>query len=531
MRSLRLLSVLLLLSCGGDDGPAAIRFPEAGPVGGEAGRGSFTFGVATAAAQIEDDNDASDWYAYTAPTDMGGLGNGVFVGDAVRGFSRQVEDNALVAEMNLDSYRFNPSWARIEPTRDAIDADAVAHYGRVLDDLVARGIKPMMTVHHFSSPVWVDDPRRVGVACPDGPTDTDLCGWTDPEGSAQVIEEIAEFAGLLAREYGDRIDEWCTLNEPVNYLLASYGLNQFPPGRNLILAEGGFGRLVDAMRAYIAAHAAIYDAILANDTVDADGDGEPAIVGMTLSVAAWVPAARNRLSTAPADVEATDAVEYVYHHLFVDSIRNGGFDADLDGTAEEMHPDWSGKLDFLGVQYYFRTGVTGTPGLLPVIEATPCFGEFDFGACLAPVNDDETKRVPAMGYEFWEPGIYEVLKDFSSRWPDLPLSVTESGLATEVGRRRAEHVVRSLEQIWLAREEGVDVRGYYHWSLIDNFEWAEGYEPRFGLYRVNLDTYERTATEGAVTLGEIAGQRRLTSAQRRDLGGVGPMTPEPPHGE
>nr|MCU0677175.1 family 1 glycosylhydrolase [Myxococcota bacterium] len=136
-----LLATSLLLSCGGDDGPAAIRFPEPGPVGGEAGRGSFTFGVATAAAQIEDENDATDWYAYTAPVDQGGLGNGVFVGEAVQGFTRAVEDNALVAEMNLDAYRFNPSWARIEPTRDAIDESAVAHYGAVLDDLVARGIK------------------------------------------------------------------------------------------------------------------------------------------------------------------------------------------------------------------------------------------------------------------------------------------------------------------------------------------------------------------------------------------------------
>lgn len=526
-----LLATSLLLSCGGDDGPAAIRFPEPGPVGGEAGRGSFTFGVATAAAQIEDENEATDWYAYTAPTDQGGLGNGVFVGEAVQGFTRAVEDNALVAEMNLDAYRFNPSWARIEPTRDTIDESAVAHYGAVLDDLVARGIKPMLTVHHFSSPVWVDDPRRAGVECPDGPTDTDLCGWSDPAGSEEVIAEIAEFAGLLAREYGDRVDEWCTLNEPVNYLLASYGLNQFPPGRNLILAEGGFERLVDSFRAYLAAHAAIHDAILANDTVDADGDGNDAIVGLTLSVAAWVPAARNNISTDPVDVAATDAVEYVYHHLFVDSILDGTFDADLDGTAEESHPDWAGKLDFLGVQYYFRAGVTGTPGLIPVVEATPCFGEFDFGACLAPVNDDETKMIPAMGYEFWEPGIYEVLRDFSDRWPDLPLTVTESGLATEEGRRRSEHVVRSLEQIWQAREEGVDVRGYYHWSLMDNFEWAEGYEPRFGLYRVDLGTYERTATEGATTLGAIAGQRRLTSAQRAELGGTGPMTPEPPHGE
>jgi beta-glucosidase len=131
-----------------------------------------------------------------------------------------------------------------------------------------------------------------------------------------------------------------------------------------------------------------------------------------------------------------------------------------------------------------------------------------------------------MRYEYWEPGLHDVLVDFSQRWPDLPLVVSESGLATQVGRRRAQHVVRSLEQIARARDAGADVRGYYHWSLFDNFEWAEGFEPRFGLYQVDYATYARTPTEGATVLGEIAGARTLTAEQRADLGGLGPMEPE-----
>jgi beta-glucosidase len=160
------------------------------------------------------------------------------------------------------------------------------------------------------------------------------------------------------------------------------------------------------------------------------------------------------------------------------------------------------------------------------VAASPCFGDYDFGACLLP--EHPTWFVPAMGYEFYARGIHEVLMDFSRRWPDLPLVVTEAGLATEVGKRRAEHVVRVLEQIAAARKDGADVRGYYHWSLTDNFEWAEGFAPRFGLYRVDYTTYERTATEGATVLGEIAGTRKITIAQRNALGGDGPMTPETP---
>jgi beta-glucosidase len=136
-----------------------------------------------------------------------------------------------------------------------------------------------------------------------------------------------------------------------------------------------------------------------------------------------------------------------------------------------------------------------------------------------------------MRYEYYAPGLYKVLADLGKRWPDLPLVVSESGIATEVGERRAENVVRALEQIDKARSEGVDVRGYYHWSLFDNFEWAEGFEPRFGLYHVDYSTYERTPTTGADVLAEITSLRKLTEAQLSTYGGEGPMTPEPTSGE
>ena len=132
-----------------------------------------------------------------------------------------------------------------------------------------------------------------------------------------------------------------------------------------------------------------------------------------------------------------------------------------------------------------------------------------------------------MGYEFWPDGIRTVLIDMAKRFPTIPLVVTESGIATNVGARRAEAVVRILEAIARARDEnGVDVRGYYHWSLTDNFEWAEGFVPRFGLYRVDYDTYARTPTEGADVLRDITAARSISTAQRKKYGGDRDMTPE-----
>jgi beta-glucosidase/6-phospho-beta-glucosidase/beta-galactosidase len=517
-------AALAAAACSGSPGEVLtdIDYGAMGSLVDESGRGGFRFGAASAATQIEDQNTNTDWYWFTLPVEEGGRGQGAApVGDAAGGYTHALDDVQLAVDLGLDSYRFSMEWARIEPQRDVIDEAALAHYGAVLDALIAAGIRPMVTVHHFSNPVWIDDPRDI--ACTGGPRDENLCGLGHPEGGPLVIAEMAQFAALLAERFGDRVDEWATLNEPVNYLLASYGIAAFPPGKRYLFQL--LERFLPVVRDYLAAHAAMYRAIKEHDTIDADGDGRAADVGLTLAIAHWVPAANHQLSRDPVDVAATARVDYVFHHLVVRALTEGRFDADLDGTAEEDQPAWRDTLDWLGVQYYFRAGVHGHVHLIPVVDAAPCFGGFDFGACLYP--DDATLCVPTMGYEFVAEGLYEILRDFGERYPRLPLVISEAGIATEVGRRRAENVVRILEQVERARRAGVDVRGYYHWSLIDNFEWAEGYAPRFGLYRVDYDTFARTPTEGATLYGEIAGARRLTVAQREALGGTGPMTREP----
>lgn len=508
-------------SCSSEDAPPpAIEYATPGSSSQPSGVGSFRFGAASAATQIEDQNRNVDWYIFTAP-EPEGLGRGDFVGDAVFGYSRAAQDIALLTEMNLDAYRFSMEWARIEPQRDAVDEAALAHYRSVLDGLARAGIAPMVTLHHFSNPIWVDDPRAID--CDEGPTDTNLCGFDHETGGDLVVAEAREHAALLAARYGDVVDDWVTVNEPINYLLSAYGLGVFPPGKAALLND--FPRLMRASKRLIAMHAAMYDAIHEFDTVDADGDGVAASVGYAASVAKWIPARRNRLSENPDDIAAVERMNYIYHYLFADSVRNGTFDADLDGTVDEQHPEWANRLDWLGVQYYFRAGVTAQTPLIPGLRGTLCFGGYDLGACIRP--EEPTKNVPTMDYEYYEPGVYEILRELATRYDDLPMIVTESGLATNVGRRRAEHVVRSLEQIERAREEGIDVRGYYHWALTDNFEWSFGSGPHFGLYSARAPGFERVATEGATVLGEISRTRTVTSAMRATYGGLGPMTPEP----
>src|SRR5262249_37157347 len=151
--------------------------------------------------------------------------------------------------------------------------------------------------------------------------------------------------------------------EPLNYLVAAYAIGLFPPGKSAL--DDVLGKFVPVLRAYLAAHAKMYDAIKANDTVDADGDGVAASVGMSMAVADWEPSRGGMPSQHAEDIGARDRMVYLYHWLWVDSIVNGTFDADLDGMPDEQHPEWAGKLDWLGLQYYFRAGVSSVPAVFP----------------------------------------------------------------------------------------------------------------------------------------------------------------------
>lgn len=534
------MAALVMAACNDDkdgeepqpqpDPPTPLVFGAPGSMTAESGRGSFAFGAATAATQIEDDNIHTDWHRWSQRVEDGGLGQGnEFVGDAVGSFSNPEIDLALIEELGLDDYRFSVEWGRIEPVRGEYDEEALAHYDAFIDRLVEMGVRPSITIHHFSNPVWVTAP---GEDCPEeGPTDENLCGWDSEYGTDAIIESIGAFAGLLAERYGDRVDSWVTFNEPVNYIVAAYGAGYFPPGRSYVIDSIGkeaddpiFQRLVGVFRSMLHAHVAIYDAIKANDVVDADGDGENSAIGLTLNSVDWQPAHRNRWSDAPNDVAAADRMHYFYHFLLVDSLLNGNFDTDLDMVPDEEWPAWEGKIDWLGLQYYFRGGVTSSVTLIPGLKLFFCFEPFDFGAC---VRENRTKWIPTMAYEWFEEGIYNVLMRLAERYESLPVVITESGLATNNEVRRSEHIVRTLEQIKRAMDDGADVRGYYHWSLTDNFEWHLGYGPHFGLYRVDrADNMRRTATHGAITYREIIAERTLTTEHRELYGGTGDMSPE-----
>ncbi|KNC76810.1 hypothetical protein SARC_10708 [Sphaeroforma arctica JP610] len=271
----------------------------------------------------------------------------------------------------------------------------------------AVSVTPMVTIHHFSNPIWVEDFAHAN-STSSGPedctsTDINLCGWAGPN-QAAIIAALVKHTELLATELGDVVDNWCTISEPVNYILAGWGLAAFPPGHSYLM-DGHMVDFMDVFRGFLEAHSQMYDVLKAKDTISAADDGVAANAGNTLSVAEWVPTHANNFSSDPVDVAADNNIEYVYNHFFTQSILDGTFDASWSRNTStfESHPEWKGKLDFVGLQYYFRAGITGSPALLASVQGTPCMpgSWLDIGSCL-PAPEDPNHWIPSMGYEYWK---------------------------------------------------------------------------------------------------------------------------------
>ncbi|MFN7953342.1 MAG: family 1 glycosylhydrolase [bacterium] len=524
-RATSVLVVALALGCGSDHGDAdgAIRLPK-----------SFVLGAATAAQQVEGGLTNTDWYQFTTLPEFAGK-TAEPAGAAASSYELYDTDHQLVEDMGLDAYRFSIDWSRVMPRKGVFDEREIAHYRAVLDSVRAHGLAPYVTLHHFTNPIWVYDLTDLG--CDGGPTDTNLCGWSNPEVAAQ----FALFCGRMAAELGGQVDWWATFNEPNVYFLSGYTGGSFPPGLFAPLPSdisGSFSKVLDR---YLSAHAQCYDAIRANDTIDADHDGAAARVGLTIATTAYEPA-------DPADpkhvaaAEASGAPDY----SFVNGVVAGGLDRDLDGVIDEDRPAYRDKLDWLGLQYYREAKVLPLLAKYP-LSSVPCEDEITafvgplgpllldlLGCPRAPYPDFPIPNYTGPGPYHWggvhaPEALLDVTRLWADRFPTTPLLITENGYGVREGdfaiggNLRAQSLVRHLAVVRQILDSGIDLRGYFHWSLIDNFEWAQGFGIRFGLYTLDRETFARTPTEAAAVLSEIAHTRRISRELLDTYGGTGAL--------
>jgi beta-glucosidase len=396
----------------------------AGETGGRAFPLGFTWGTATAAHQIEGGNVNNDWWAFEHTP---GSGCAEPSGDCCDSWERWEEDADLVAGMGLDDYRFSVEWSRIEPADGEISRAALDHYRRLCLGLRERGVDPVVTFHHFTTPCWL----------------VELGGWE----TGVAVERFGRFCAVVAEALGDVMTRACTINEPNIVATMGWHAGMFPPGaQDVALSRQVTARFADAHR-------------VAVDAIRAAAPGVP--VGLTLSMTDYQP--------APGGEERLEGIRHHSEDVFLDVTKGD---------------------DFLGVQVYSRM-LIGPDG----------WAGYEDGV---PILD--------MGYEFYPASLGNCLRrawDYTGG--SLPLLVTENGIGTTDDEQRIDYVRQALTGVLDAVAEGVDVRGYTYWSLLDNFEWALGYRPRFGLVSVDRETFVRTPKPSAAWFASVAAANALTA--------------------
>jgi len=452
------------------------------------------------AAECEDTR--SDWYQFvTSQAQLQDLSSMVTFEPLAHGpgfWELYAQDfDRAKNELGLNAIRMSIEWSRIFPNATdglegaalaaAADAKAVAAYHAQFQALKARGLTPLVTLNHYTLPVWIHD----GVACHQDLAGCTNRGWLD---KARLHSEIVKYAGFVAKEFGAEVDLWATLNEPFAVVLPGYLLPSSdrvnPPGLSLRIAEAKA-----VMVAMIEAHAKMYDAVKANDAGDLDGDGRASSIGIVYPIAPAKPKDPN----SRVDQRAAENIFYLYNTAFLDGVIKGLVDADLDGKPDTAEPraDLVGRMDYLGLNYYTRITVKG-------------LGSAAFPTLSPLTTFDPTDISP---WEDYPQGIGEMEK-YASEHYGLPVYVTETGTdGAADGEKIASWLVRTLSATKKAIKEGADVRGFFVWSLTDNYEWNHGMAMRFGLYEVAADTAKtRTARSAVQAYADIIKAKDVPSA-------------------
>lgn len=470
--------------------PAEVAFPA-----------GMLWGSASAGFQVESGNTTSDWghWVQTAGKIKNGDKPDVGGPDAL---AHMDEDIKALKDSGQNAYRFSIEWSRVYPTRKAFDDDtpdqaAVGAYAQLLAKLKAAGITPMVTLSHFALPDWVAD-----VTQPAQPQ-----GWERPD----IGGLFEAWCSRMGARYGGSVDWWNTINEPFNLVLGGYVQGSFPPGLVLNL-----DRAFVAGRAEVRAHARCFDALHAADTVDADGDGKAARVSFAAHLRTFHPVDPQN----PEDVQATERVHRIWNVWALDAVTTGNWDDDLDGKFDGpkdmlADPTLIGRLDYVAVNYYSDTLISAAGGIvIPVVQAVVTQASLPTGR---PKSD--------LGWDVYPEGLGTVMDEVAKY--KLPVVITENGIADHADVSRARFIAEHLYQLGWARLRGVDVRGYFHWSLVDNFEWAEGFCPRFGLFSYDPQTKVRTMRKSADTYKGIAQSNVVRRADVDALPPYGKPTPCP----
>lgn len=472
---------------------ALVRFPE-----------GFVWGVATASYQIEgavaeDGRTPSIWDTFSHTP--GAILNDDTGDIACEHYHRMPADVALMRELQAASYRFSVAWPRVRPDGGPVNRAGLAFYDRLVDELLANDVAPWLTLYHWDLPQTLEDAG----------------GWTNRD----TAHRFADYALSVYDVLGDRVPTWTTLNEPFCSSLLGYAAGHHAPGRQ----EGVAG--------LVSAHHLLLGHGLVVDELRRRGDD----IRLGISLNLTVPDPFD--PSDPVDRDAARRVDALHNRLFLDPIFRGSYPEDL--LSDTAHLDWrtghwhevvhegdlaliSSPIDVLGVNYYHGNAVSGHPHE----DVVGVGSDQPDRVALSPFVGSEHVTFPSrglpvtdMGWEVQPEGLYRLLVRLHEDYPRLPIFLTETGAAyADVpgpdgqvhDPDRIAFLDDYLRAVHRAIQEGVDVRGFFQWSFMDNFEWAFGYAKRFGLVHVDYETQARTPKSSARWYAEVSRLGGLSAA-------------------
>jgi beta-glucosidase len=429
----------------------------------------FIWGVSTSAYQIEgawnvDGRGASIWDTFShtpGKTHKGENGD-----TAADHYHRWPEDLKLMADLGVKAYRFSISWPRVLPNgHGPVNTAGLGFYDRLVDALIENGVTPYPTLFHYDLPQALQDKG----------------GWPNRD----TAKYFGDYADIVGQRLSDRATNWITHNEPFVTAVAGHFTGEHAPG------------IQDPVAAFAAGHHLLLSHGYAAQALRATG--RRLNIGIALNLSPVHPA-----TDSEDDRRAATMYDGVLNRLFLDPILKAKYPDDIQSTlgflfppahAEDL-PTIAQPLDFVGINYYSRSVVQHDPNF-PLIQATPAM----------PVGNEYSQM-----WEIYPPGIYEIIKRVNDEYAPASILVTENGVCVPDGidfdgrvrdERRIRYLHNHLAQVHRAAVEGIPVSGYFVWSLLDNFEWALGYQMRFGLVHVDFDSQKRTMKDSGRWYGEV----------------------------
>jgi beta-glucosidase len=407
----------------------------------------FLWGSATAAYQVEGNCTNNNWFQFESAVNESGqphILNRQKAGIACDHWRRYKEDIQLMKALSLNAYRFSIEWSKIEPRPSEFDENALDHYEQVVHELLSNGITPMVTLHHFTNPIWFE------------------------ERGAFVQDEspyiFGRFVEHVVRRLGSGVKLWCTINEPSLYAVNGYFIADYPP------AVKEPQKAVIVFRNLLRSHTEAYNIIKRFEP--------QAQVGLVIAVIIHDPPNKWNL----IDVITANLLNKNLNASHLEYLVKGYFNFSIPGVASSSYTtDFKELFDFVGLNYYTRFFRRFKP-----------FGNEQF----VEVMHSPPENLTDMGWEIYPEGLYRALRLISS-YTSKAIYITENGIADESDTKRAKYIEDHLLILNRAIADGMNIKGYFYWSLMDNFEWTHGFEKRFGLYHVDYHSQERTLREGS----------------------------------